>query len=125
MNVVVLVSSSSRLKKRSGRALLLLALMTWAASGHAQDHLLQNVVVINEELDDLRHFSASDDLVLLSKSGRFTRKRSVVSGGSVGLFEGKKIGRAKNLEKLLEDIHWMMAALMVVPAAKAGPLKRS
>lgn len=64
------------------------------------DHLLQNVVIINEELDDLRHFSASDDLVLLSKSGRFTRKKSVVSGGSVGLFEGKKIGRKKNLEKL-------------------------
>ena len=64
------------------------------------DHLLKNVVIINEELDDLRHFSASDDLVLLSKSGRFTRKRSVVTGGSVGLFEGKKIGRKKNLEKL-------------------------
>ena len=64
------------------------------------DHLLKSVVIINEELDDLRHFSASDDLVLLSKSGRFTRKRSVVTGGSVGLFEGKKIGRKKNLEKL-------------------------
>lgn len=64
------------------------------------DHLLQNVVIINEELDDLRHFPASDDLVLLSKSGRFTRKKNVVSGGSVGLFEGKKIGRKKNLEKL-------------------------
>ena len=64
------------------------------------DYLLQNVVVINEELDDLRHFSSSDDLVLLSKSGRFTRKRNLVSGGSVGLFEGKKIGRKKNLEKL-------------------------
>jgi len=63
-------------------------------------HLLKNVVIINEELDDLRHFSASDDLVLLSKSGRFTRKRSIVTGGSVGLFEGKKIGRKKNLEKL-------------------------
>jgi len=64
------------------------------------DHLLQNVVIINEELDDLRHIKASDELVLLSKSGRFTRKKSVVSGGSVGLFEGKKIGRKKNLEKL-------------------------
>ena len=26
------------------------------------------------------------------------------TGGSVGLFEGKKIGRAKNLEKLTEKI---------------------
>jgi len=67
---------------------------------HLIDHLLQNVVIINEELDDLRHITATDDLVLLSKSGRFTRKKSMVSGGSVGLFEGKKIGRKKNLEKL-------------------------
>ena len=27
-----------------------------------------------------------------------------MTGGSVGIFEGKKIGRAKNLEKLLVDI---------------------
>ncbi len=27
-----------------------------------------------------------------------------MTGGSVGLFEGKKIGRAKNLEKLQEEI---------------------
>lgn len=64
------------------------------------DHLLNEVLIIDEELDDLRHISTSDQLVLLSKSGRFTLKKNIVSGGSVGLFEGKKIGRKKNLEKL-------------------------
>ncbi len=43
-------------------------------------------------------------IVLLSKSGRYIRKDFTLSGGAVGLFEGKKIGRAKNLEKLQEEI---------------------
>ncbi len=43
-------------------------------------------------------------IVLLSKSGRYIRKDFSLSGGAVGLFEGKKIGRAKNLEKLQEEI---------------------
>jgi chromosome segregation protein len=34
----------------------------------------------------------------------FTKRRFSISGGSVGLFEGKKIGRAKNLEKLDKEI---------------------
>jgi chromosome segregation protein len=40
----------------------------------------------------------------LGKSGTFTRRRFSMSGGSVGLFEGKKIGRKKNLELLETDI---------------------
>ena len=43
-------------------------------------------------------------IVLLSKSGKYIRKDFSLSGGAVGLFEGKKIGRAKNLEKLQEEI---------------------
>ena len=41
-----------------------------------------------------------NDYVLLSQSGRFIQRRYSVSGGSIGLFEGKKIGRKKNLEVL-------------------------
>ncbi len=41
---------------------------------------------------------------MLHKSGKFVTGVYTLSGGSVGLFEGKKIGRAKNLEKLHEDI---------------------
>lgn len=52
-----------------------------------------------EELD-----TQGNKIVLLSKSGRFIRKDFSLSGGAVGLFEGKKIGRAKNLEKLQEEI---------------------
>jgi chromosome segregation protein len=35
----------------------------------------------------------------------FTKTRTGMSGGSVGLFEGKRIGRAKNLEKLSKEIN--------------------
>ncbi|MFN4253753.1 MAG: chromosome segregation protein SMC [Saprospiraceae bacterium] len=43
-------------------------------------------------------------VVLLSKSGTITSREYVLSGGSVGLFEGKKIGRKKNLEILELEI---------------------
>ncbi len=44
------------------------------------------------------------DIVLLEKSGKLQIKKFSISGGSVGLFEGKRIGRAKNLEKLSERL---------------------
>ena len=36
----------------------------------------------------------------ISFSGKIIRRNYSITGGSVGLFEGKRIGRAKNLEKL-------------------------
>lgn len=44
------------------------------------------------------------DSVFITKSGKVTRRKFSISGGSVGLFEGKRIGRAKNLEKLEKSI---------------------
>jgi chromosome segregation protein len=41
-----------------------------------------------------------DGVVVLAKSGSTSRRKFSISGGSVGLFEGKKIGRKKNLEIL-------------------------
>ncbi len=61
-------------------------------------------------LDDSKSFQISQldtkgqKVVLLTKSGKFLRQDFSLSGGSVGLFEGKKIGRAKNLEKLQKEI---------------------
>jgi len=42
--------------------------------------------------------------VVLEKTGKYVKGKYSLTGGSVGLFEGKKIGRAKNLEKLVEEI---------------------
>jgi chromosome segregation protein len=62
-------------------------------------YLLEGVVVTEEE--DLAGLEeGAPQVTFLSKNGRFIRRRFSVSGGSVGLFEGKKIGRKKNLEQL-------------------------
>lgn len=46
----------------------------------------------------------ADENTFITKSGKVTKRRFSLSGGSVGLFEGKKIGRAKNMEKLDKEI---------------------
>jgi len=69
-------------------------------------HLLGNVFIAEDE-DALRGFDSANqgnDAVLLEKTGRYVKGKYSLTGGSVGLFEGKKIGRAKNLEKLIEEI---------------------
>lgn len=65
-------------------------------------YLLENVLVTENE--DLATQPAGNNITLLSKSGRFIKRRFSISGGSIGLFEGKKIGRKKNLELLESTI---------------------
>lgn len=63
-------------------------------------HLLSNVIIAeNEEV-----LQNSNGFVVIEKSGRYVKGKYSLTGGSVGLFEGKKIGRAKNLEKLQDEI---------------------
>jgi len=65
------------------------------------EFLLENVVITEETLPSA---SPGSDLTILSKSGTFVKRKFSMSGGSVGLFEGKKIGRKKNLENLEVEI---------------------
>lgn len=44
------------------------------------------------------------DINLLTSSGKYIKHDYAISGGAVGLFEGKRIGRAKNLEKLQKEL---------------------
>lgn len=62
--------------------------------------LLGNVYIANDE----SALENSNGAVILEKHGKYVKGTYTLSGGSVGLFEGKKIGRAKNLEKLREEI---------------------
>lgn len=66
------------------------------------EFLLENVVISDDPM--LPAQIPNSDLTILSKSGTFVRRKFSVSGGSVGLFEGKKIGRKKNLEILENEI---------------------
>ena len=65
------------------------------------NHLLGNVFIAENE----EALTNSNGAVVLEKHGKYVKGKYSLTGGSVGLFEGKKIGRAKNLEKLQLDIH--------------------
>ncbi len=64
------------------------------------EHLLSNVFIADSE-DALQN---SNGFVVIEKHGKYVKGKYSLTGGSVGLIEGKKIGRAKNLEKLQDEI---------------------
>lgn len=63
-------------------------------------HLLGNVFIANGE----EALNNSNGFVVIEKNGKYVKGRYTLTGGSVGMIEGKKIGRVKNLEKLQEVI---------------------
>ena len=66
------------------------------------NYLLGNVII--SENETVTTANPINDQVILSKNGQFSKSTISLSGGSVGLFEGKRIGRAKNLELLEKQI---------------------
>lgn len=68
---------------------------------HLAAYLLGNVFIAENE----EALTNSNGAVVLEKTGKYVKGKYSLTGGSVGLFEGKKIGRVKNLEKLSDDIH--------------------
>lgn len=74
-------------------------------------YLLGNVLIAEDE-------SALDNAngsIILERHGKYVKGKYALTGGSVGLFEGNKIGRVKNLEKLENEI---AAQAIVVDALK-------
>ncbi|MFT4092742.1 MAG: chromosome segregation protein SMC [Niabella sp.] len=63
-------------------------------------HLLGNVFIAEGE----EALNNANGFTVIEKTGRYVKGKFNLTGGSVGLIEGKKIGRAKNLEKLQADI---------------------
>ncbi|HZH95720.1 MAG TPA: chromosome segregation protein SMC, partial [Flavisolibacter sp.] len=64
------------------------------------EQLLGNVFIAHDEAA----LQNSNGAVILERHGRYVKGTYTLKGGSVGWFEGKKIGRAKNLEKLHEEM---------------------
>jgi chromosome segregation protein len=76
------------------------------------ENLLNNVYLLETgDEQEIKSALPEEQFVILSKSGMFSKNRIGMSGGSVGLFEGKRIGRAKNLEKLSKEISSTEASL--------------
>ena len=76
------------------------------------NHLLGNVYISSSEDFESAlnmHSAKHLGLVLISKSGKYTGSGLSLSGGSLGLFEGKRIGRKRNLELLQKQIQQLEA----------------
>lgn len=67
--------------------------------------LLGHVLILDKDrsLQDY-HPVEDQSLVILSQNGHFLRQKYTVGGGSVGMFEGKRTGKFRNLEKLAEEM---------------------
>ena len=63
-------------------------------------YLLGNVYIAEND----EAIENSNGAIVLEKNGKYVKGKYTLTGGSIGLFEGKKIGRAKNLEKLNDEI---------------------
>ncbi len=87
-------------------------------------YILDNVYIAeSDQIEGTEH----KNYTLITKSGKVIDRPFSISGGSVGLFEGKKIGRAKNLEKLAATIKKLKTKLNEVKQnqeEKVGDLNR-
>lgn len=83
------------------------------------NYLLADVYII-----DNAEKEGSNGITSIDSEGKLIVRPHSISGGSVGLFEGKRIGRAKNLEKLeseLKDLKKQQIELEAV-LTKSGEL---
>ena len=71
-------------------------------------HLLGHVYITNEDAD-ISQVTLKNGNLLVSKSGKMIRGKYTLGGGSIGLFEGNKIGRAKNLDRMAKEIQELTA----------------
>ncbi|MDQ3394305.1 MAG: chromosome segregation protein SMC [Bacteroidota bacterium] len=63
--------------------------------------ILDRVYILHSPLQEpIEHLGD----VFIFENGTLTKKLHSISGGAIGLFEGKRLGRAKNLEKLEKNI---------------------
>lgn len=78
------------------------------------EHLLEGVYLYTGNQDSIPE---KQDGVFITENGKLVKRKYSLSGGSVGLFEGKRIGRAKNLEKLEKDITQLHTNLSTLNAS--------
>ena len=69
-------------------------------------HFLLGHVYISTNDQQLHELNIDTDrsAVVLSHNGNFLKQKYVIGGGSVGLFDGKRTGKFKNLERLAEEV---------------------
>lgn len=66
-------------------------------------HLLGHVYIATRDADVL-DYPLQERTVIVHQTGKMVHGKYSIGGGSVGAFEGNKLGRAKNLERLVDEI---------------------
>ena len=64
-------------------------------------HLTGHVFIVPDDAD---LSNVDSQLTLISRNGSIIKRGAEIKGGSIGLFEGKKLGRKKSLEKIIEQL---------------------
>lgn len=77
--------------------------------------LLEGVYILTQSQATL---PSNDGAIFITQNGKITRRRFSISGGSVGSFEGKRIGRARNLENLKTEIAELSDKLALLTSAQ-------
>lgn len=85
------------------------AALSVVESNHKYNSLFQFLLGHVQILDkdrSLLDYPSNDDQssVIISQSGNFLRQKYSIGGGSIGLFDGKRTGKFRNLEKLAEEL---------------------
>lgn len=66
--------------------------------------LLLQQVYITHDITAIQQHMIPEGVTIIAQEGGMIYGTHTVSGGSIGIFEGNKIGRAKNLERLANEI---------------------
>lgn len=66
--------------------------------------LLANVFIVEDENEFSRIGNANPDINLLQKSGKLIKSGKTITGGSINLIKGKRIGREKALQVMDDEI---------------------
>jgi chromosome segregation protein len=76
------------------------------------NELLRNVYIVTESQENTPFLQKDNtSYVFISQNGKYCKTKHALSGGSVGLFDGNRIGRTKHLEKLNDEIIHLTASL--------------
>ena len=78
-------------------------------------YLLNGIYIADEGNDVNQIFNSLEnkkDVFIISDSGHLLKSDKQISGGAVGLFEGKRLGRLKNLEILEKEIKELETEVM-------------
>ncbi len=71
-------------------------------------YIFEGVYIV---VGNINRIPDDEKATFITQDGRIIKKYYSVSGGSVGLFEGKKLGRIKNMEKVGKEIKTLQSKL--------------